>query len=106
MNSVAYPRLSSLRALSRHSAAEPTCETCTPKRKGLVIVRSLSVQSGDDRCERLDRLVRDHDVRHLPALAPLLTEFDNAVGASDERGRCKQRVGGRDTEALGDRVGD
>ena len=94
MNSVEYPRSSSLRALSRHADADVAFEICTPNRNGLVMLLLLSGEARDDRRERLGRLDRHDDVRHLPALAPLLERLDDARRLdADERGGASTRVG-------------
>ena len=49
----------------------------------------LSCEAGDDGRERIDRVVIDHVVRHLPAFAPLFERRDDA------RPRCRRGTAAR-----------
>ena len=94
-----------MRALSRHSDAESTCDTCTPNRNGFMILY-FPGEPRDDRRERVDRVVLDDVVRHLPAFAPFFERRDDLVLAADEARRREPRVVDRHAERVGDAFED
>src|SRR5687768_2560479 len=57
---------------------------------------SAAAQPSDDRCEGLDRRVRDHIVGQPELLATRLQRLDDAVDRADRQRRHRQHVVGRD----------